>query len=395
MKEPLAEAKTDQTILLKVHPRYKDNYPRYLRVIRNIAFRETPVAQRVRMQKLKREINSPETAETAALQFEAIGRDAVPILKTALQNKSLECRFHAAVALAYMEDPSGLKVLSEAALKERAFRVFAMAAMSALDEPESHLILRDLMSVQHDENGKSYDSAELRYGAFRALRTLDPTDPFIYGEDLNGQLTLHALGTTGSPLIHLTHHRHSEIVLFGADQRFRTPIYVKAGNHIQISAPLGSNRITVSRYEIGKEDHRRITSTLVAEVIRAVSDFGGTYPDVAQMLLQAKKQHNAPGRIEIDSLPQAGRSYFRPEGEYTDPAKRTVRVGQPTLLPNMFPSKKTESQFKRREPFILSRKPKKRIATGSATLADARKSSRDSDKGNRLLRFFKFGGKSE
>ena len=91
IKEPLAEAKTDQTILLKVHPRYKDNYPRYLRVIRNIAFRETPVAQRVRMQKLKREINSPETAETAALQFEAIGRDAVPILKTALQNKSLEC----------------------------------------------------------------------------------------------------------------------------------------------------------------------------------------------------------------------------------------------------------------------------------------------------------------
>ena len=50
IKKPMAEAKTDQKLVLDVHPRYKDNYPRYLQVIRNIAFRENQVAQRVRMQ---------------------------------------------------------------------------------------------------------------------------------------------------------------------------------------------------------------------------------------------------------------------------------------------------------------------------------------------------------
>ena len=50
------------------------------------------------------------------------------------------------------------------------FRVYALAALAALDQPASHLKLRKLM----DE-----PEIELRYGAFNALRTLDPHDPFL------------------------------------------------------------------------------------------------------------------------------------------------------------------------------------------------------------------------
>ncbi len=56
IKKPMAEAKTDQKIVLSVHPRYKDNYPRYLQVIRSVAFRETTVSQRVRLQRLHDEV---------------------------------------------------------------------------------------------------------------------------------------------------------------------------------------------------------------------------------------------------------------------------------------------------------------------------------------------------
>ena len=51
LREPLAKAQTDQRILLKVHPRYKDNYPRFLQVIQNIPFRETAVSRRIRLQR--------------------------------------------------------------------------------------------------------------------------------------------------------------------------------------------------------------------------------------------------------------------------------------------------------------------------------------------------------
>ena len=50
------------------------------------------------------------------------------------------------------------------------FRAYALAALAALDEPAAHMKLRKLM----DE-----PSIEVRYGAFNALRTLDPTDPFL------------------------------------------------------------------------------------------------------------------------------------------------------------------------------------------------------------------------
>lgn len=327
LKEPLAEAKTDQHIVLKVHPRYRDNYSRYLQVIRNIAFRETPVAQRVRMQRLQQRLLVPETSEKAALQLEAIGHEAIPILKTGLKSPLLEVRFHSAVALAYLEDSTGLPVLAEAAAKERAFRVYALAAMAVTDDAEAHVLLRELMNDQ---------SAELKYGAFRALWTLDRNDPFIRGEVVNDEFALHVLDTKGDPMIHLTHRKRAEIVLFGADQTFRTPMAVRAGNHILVTSSPGSETITVSRYETGEEDLRRDVSNRVADVIRTAAEFGASYPDIAQMLVQAEKQYNVRGRIEIDALPQAGRVYYRP-----GPKQAQTRIGRTSLMPNMFPALET------------------------------------------------------
>ena len=85
LREPLAEAKTDRRIVLNIPPKYKDNYPRYLQVIRNIAFRETNIAKRVRMEKLSEQLNNPKTAEKASLQLEAIGNDAIPVLEAGPQ----------------------------------------------------------------------------------------------------------------------------------------------------------------------------------------------------------------------------------------------------------------------------------------------------------------------
>lgn len=402
LREPLAKPLTDQTIELKVMSRYKDNYPRYLEVIRNIAFRETPVARHVRMEKLKSQLLDPDKTELAALQLEAIGNDAIPILRTGLKHPDLEVRFNSAVALAYLGQAEAVPVLGEAAVKERAFRVYALAALSTVDDGESHLLLRNLTNAQADESGKTTDSAELRYGAFRALWTLDKRDPYLNGEwmkDPNSDrelFALHTLPTTGEPIIHLTQHRRSEIVLFGDDQRFKTPMAVRAGNHILVTAQPGTDRIVISKYQAGQPDKRKEVSTRVADVIRTAVEFGASYPDIAQLLLQATKQQNLAGRMEIDALPQGGREYVRKEDSAKSGGKK-VRVGNANLSPNFVPNLKDGNNSDK--PFgdavekqtaapdeVTQSEPE---SNGTASVADARKSASADEPDRRWFEFWK------
>ena len=59
-----------------------------------------------------------------------------------------------------------------------------------------------------------------------------------------------------------------------------------------------------------------------------------TYPDIAQMLAQADKQHNIPGELELDSIPQSGRVYYRPADSFGE--RRRTRIGNPNQAPNIF-----------------------------------------------------------
>lgn len=402
LREPLAKALTDQTIELKVLARYKDNYPRYLEVIRNIAFRETPVARHVRMEKLKSQLLDRDKTEIAALQLEAIGNDAIPILRTGLKHPDLEVRFNSAVALAYLGQAEAIPVLGEAAINERAFRVYALAALSTIDDGESHLLLRKLTNSQTDESGKTTDSAELRYGAFRALWTLDKNDPYLNGELMKEPnsdrelFALHTLPTAGEPIIHLTQHRRSEIVLFGEDQRFETPLAVRAGNHILVTAQPGTDRIVLSKFQAGQPDKRKVISTKVSDVIRTAVEFGASYPDVAQMLLQAAKQQNLNGHIEIDALPQGGREYVRKD----DPSKpngKKVRVGNANLSPNFVPNLKNDGDSKSEngEPVEKQTSAPDELAQsdsesgGTATIADGRETPASEVAERRWYEFWK------
>lgn len=326
LRRPLAKFGTDARIDLEIHPRYKNNDPRYLEVVRHIAFNETKVERRLRMQRLQQELMNGPTAEQAALQLEAIGNEAVPILKEGLKAPSLESRFHSAMALAYLGIDEGMDVLAEAASQERAFRVHAFAAMTALDGGEAYQPLIDLL--QHP-------SIETRYGAFRTLTTLNPNDPSVRGEDMQGQFTMHVVSSDQDPLIHVTRRQKTELVLFGKDQKFRTPLAINAGKYIWVTSRRGQDYVVVSRHEQGKPSRRLEIPPYIDEVIRTVVGLGATYPDVVQMLMQAERQHNLPGRIAIDALPQPGRVYQRPPAEQAS-GGRSTRVGHVNMIPNLF-----------------------------------------------------------
>ncbi len=328
IKRPLAEAVNDGKIELIVHGRYRDNYPRFLQCIRSMTLRETTIERQLRIQKLKEEVQSGPTAARAAIELEAIGVDAIPVLQASLAAPELEARFYAAEALAYLGQDEAAPVLREAAAQEPAFRVYALAALTALDSAAAAVELQTLLD---------HASMETRYGAVRALSTMDPHDPSIAAEELPGGCVLRVVDSTGEPMIHLTRRMKSEIVVFGAEQRFQPPMVAAAGKDFLIKADAHRTTVTINHFIPGEETERVEVSSCVADVIRALAKLGARYPDIVQLLVEADRQHNLPGEIGIDEMPRAGRTFLRqaagsvPASPASEPAS-----GPDGPVPNLF-----------------------------------------------------------
>jgi flagellar basal body P-ring protein FlgI len=301
IKTGVAKAKTDEFIELVVHPRYKDNIARYVQVVRAVAIAESAHERMQRVASLQSKLLDPATAADAAVQLEAIGSEGVDVLCKGINAKDAEVRFYAAEALAYLDRREAAEPLGLIARDQPAFRVFAMTALSAMQDFAAYEQLRGLLSAP---------SAETRYGAFRALWAMNEKDPLVKGERLGGQFGYHVLDVSGPPMVHVTRNRVAELVLFGTEQRLTTPLAVNAGNDIMVTSS-GGDEIAVSKYTVADGDQKRTVSTRLDDVIRAVVELGGTYPDVVQALQEAKNSGALASRFEVDALPEAGRSYDR------------------------------------------------------------------------------------
>lgn len=338
-KQGVANPKTDELIDIVIHPRYKDNVGRYTQLIRNIAIDESPATLQARLIFLDQQLGDPLTAATAAVRLEAIGNEqAKDILRRGLKSTDREVRFYASEALAYLDDTAAVETLADVARHEPAFRVNALAALSAMDDALAYDALRSLLEVK---------SAETRYGAFRSLWAMNERDPLIRGEKLGDQFRLHVLDVPGPTMVHVTNSHYPEVVLFGTEQKFQLPLVVDAGKNIMVNGLNGGDKITISRFKSGSEPQQQVVSTRVEEVIRAIVALGGTYPDVVQALQQAKRDGALATRFEVDALPQPGRRYDRNasvhSGEEDSPSPANSDQDPPvnvaTPLPDLFSQK--------------------------------------------------------
>ena len=299
-KRGVATPKTDEFVELVLHPRYKDNVGRYMRVVRNLAITESSSQRQERLQLLSTQLLDPVTSATAALRLEAIGGDAaVEVLIEGLSSDDAEVRFYAAEALAYLDETAAVDTLAKVIREEPAFRVGALAALSAMDDGAAYDHLRSLLNVK---------SAETRYGAFRALTSMSPNDALTRGEDMNGMFTYHVLDVEGPPMIHATSSHRPEIVLFGEQHQLNMPLVLDAGPKILVNG-LNGGQIKVSQF--GGATQQRTVDNNIEAVIRAVVELGGTYPDVVQMLQQAKKSGALTSRFRVNALPEGGREFLK------------------------------------------------------------------------------------
>ena len=290
-KRGVATPKTDRYIELEIPPVYADNLGRYIRVVRSMAVLEPPGGRHARLELLRRQLSDPVTVTGAAVRLEAIGREAVPTLRDALESKDPEIRFAAAEALAYLGESVAAVHLAEAATSLRSARPAALAALGTLDDANGIDALRSLLTSP---------SAETRYGAFRGLWKIDPTSPLVRGDRLGDACSLHVLDVKGPPLVHVTRSRRPEIVLFGTEHPISDGLRAEAGPTIVVV--VDGPTTLVSRFIAGEPDQQNDVPARVETIVRAIVEMGGTYPDVVQFLQQASSHHALKSRLVFDAI---------------------------------------------------------------------------------------------
>ena len=314
IKVGVATAIRGNYVDLIVDSTYKDNLVRYFQVLRAIELRETPGELGQRIAGLQVKLNDPASAPEAAIKLEAIGKPAIDALISGVKSSDPQVQFYAAEALAYLDRSEAAVPLARAA-RNPAFRSLALTALSVMRDSSAYDQLRELLGSP---------SAETRYGAFR-LTVMATDDSMVKGENLGEQFSYHVLDTPGQPMVHVTRNRRAEVVLFGMNQRLLTPLAVNAGQIMVTSEK--DEQICVARFAAHEADQKRIVSNRVDDVIRAIVELGGTYPDVVQAMQEAKNAGCLEGRFEIDALPEGGRSYHAmSEDEEAEHNRRGARV---------------------------------------------------------------------
>ena len=296
--EGVANPINDQIIEMLIPEDYRHNIGRYFHVVLNIAFDETPLQQVNRLESLERRLHDPKQASLAAIRLEAIGEEAKNVLKRGIRANNETVQFHAAEALAYMGDNSGLEILRAAADGKPQYRWHALTAMASIKDAPAEEALVDLFNS---------NSAEARYGAFRAIRKSMPESLAIAGEFVGREFMLHTVSSSSRPIIHISSAELPEVVIFGGNQRFNERlIYVKAG--ITVKA-MDDSQVLIKQYLPNGEEKKITCSNLISDVIRQMVKLEADYSDVIRLLKHARESQSMESQLVINAAPQLSSSY--------------------------------------------------------------------------------------
>ncbi len=336
--EGVANPVTDRRLEILIPDEYRHNIGRYFHVILNIVFDETADQRINRLELLERQLHNPPTTSISAIRLEAIGDEGKGALKRGLRSDDFQVQFHAAQALAYMRDNSGVEILKRAVQVEPAFRWHGLSALASIRDGTSEQALTGLFDSE---------SAEARYGAFRALRESMPGSPTVDGDFVNREFMLHRVASQAEPMVHFSRTRTPEIVLFGGEHRFNEKLlYVDKGLTIRAAGP---DEIQILRYQARSEPQRRTCSTQLADVFRSAAAIGCDYGDLLKLVRDATNSGAIDSRLVVNALPQLNRSY-RAGVEPGESAAETSDTYISEEMPEMFddaekePTSKPESR---------------------------------------------------
>jgi hypothetical protein len=265
-------------------------------VVRLLPLRESPAGKSQYQKQLAEQLLDPALTVVSALKLEALGNEAIPDLKHGLQSPHPLVRFCSAESLAYLAEPACAEPLAALIEQEPRLRAYGLTALASLEESICHLKLQELLSA---------NSAETRYGAFRALRTLDPNDIALGEERPSPQFALHQVAPHSTPLVHLSTSKRAEVILFGQEPKLVPPVSLQAGTEFVVTAKEGDEQCSISRFSPKHGTRRETCSLSVAEVVHKLAAMGAGYPDVVDFLQQAGRLQNLSCPLAVDAVPQA------------------------------------------------------------------------------------------
>jgi flagellar basal body P-ring protein FlgI len=290
----VASARHKDLVAAVVPPRYRLNRAHFMRVA--LAIPVVPPADATRyVREWEDKLQQPETALAAAIRLEALGAPGVPALRDAITSEYPLVRFAAAEALAYQGQTAGAEVLQKTAAEHPALQAYALTALAALDDALGMSKLEELLAAKEPE---------LRYGAFRALREIDPSGDLVRGEWAKRAYAIHEVPTPGPSLVHLLREGRAEVVLFGEAPKLVPPFSLTAGPSLTVTARPGDTLATVSRFSAGAPAHVQC-SLGVADVLRKMAELGATYSDAADLLQKADDRKALSCKLALDALPRA------------------------------------------------------------------------------------------
>jgi len=302
-KKGVATPKTDKLIDLDIHPRYENNVPRYIRVIRQIPLATTTAERIRRMAELETLLLDESSSQAGALGLEAMGKEAIPSLKKGYNSASPLVRFCAAESLAYLNDPSCVKPLSEAARNNNGFRYRALLALGSYDDLEVIDALEGLLQAE---------SAEARYGAFDQLKRRSPKLPSIAGTKLDNGVPMHFVKSASTPMIHFRLKDRAEIVIFGTEVRTNPEVTYIGPSGLTIRSS-GHRQLKVIRFKANGEEIVQNCSNDVTKMIQAMVACECGYGEIVKTVFALNKQGFLDTRVEANAMPRPDRDYLRPE----------------------------------------------------------------------------------
>jgi flagellar basal body P-ring protein FlgI len=301
----IAKAKEDDFLEMETHPRYRNNIPRMMAVIQAISTAPESSATQIRLSQLASKLSDPTTAADAALQLEAMGESAVPILLDALNSTNPELRFYAAESLAYLDRTEAIESLETAIRETAAFRHPSLLALQGMDHQLAIDALQRLMNEA---------SIETRYGSFCAIRRQGIEGKSILGGQALKSFYLYQIPSTPKPAVVVSLRESPEIVLFGDSGKMEIPQFLRGPNGLILKPDLTTpGKLKISRFQVNADDKRVTVSDSLASVISGIVAVGGGYGDVISILRMAKAKGYLSDQLAIDPLPAAVRVYHRNE----------------------------------------------------------------------------------
>ena len=272
----VAEGTSDWYVAITAVPKYKHDAAHFMSVIKCTGFAETVDEQQERLHGCKKLLMDPATSRRAAAELEAIGSEAAKaILINGLTSANKEVRFYAAYSLSYLDSKESIPVLVELAQTTREARALCLTGLVVNEDSAAREALEQLLQEP---------DADLRFGAFRAIRLRNPTDLTVKGEAFGKNFQFVQVPSS-IPLLTVSLQKQKEVVLFGNEIAVSLFASITPTPLLTLS-PMFDDQVKIAKKQSNGETRSLVVSKDIVSILRGLASIQATYNDVVHTLDQ-------------------------------------------------------------------------------------------------------------